>query len=100
MKLIDTGDGFKLWLSRNDTSDWAFGLGPNGKKWPCSGCEGRRLFVEFDQNGLLDMTVDGRSSFGRIHIGSDELSAIVCDHVEGKITEDHPAYFVAVGQFK
>lgn len=86
--------GFALWLSARDTYEWAR---RPGSAWPCSELSGHRLWVEFDDNGLVDFTVDGREGFD---VPGDELSAIVSDFIGQRITKDHPAYFVAVGQFE
>jgi len=95
MRLRDDGGGFSLWLSAADT--WAWAHRP-GSAWPCSSLAGRRLFVAYDRNGLEVLTIDGKSG----DCCADELAACVADHVaaSGKIDEEHPAYFVAVGQFR
>lgn len=90
LKIFETG--FNLWLSARDTYDWA--TRPNCS-WPCSQLEDKRVFVQFDRNGLCDFTVDGKSA----DCDGNELSAIVADHVRAKLPESHPCYFVAVGQF-
>lgn len=86
-------NGFALWLDRRDTYAWA---NRPGSAWPCSELSGHRVWVEFDRNGLVDFTVDGRQS----EVSANELSAIVADHICRRIGPDHPAYFVAVGQFE
>ena len=93
MKNEDNGDSFIIWLSKRDTHLWAM------KRWP--GCElgGRRLRADFDANGLLDFKVDGRHPGSWLHIPADELNACLADHIEGKLPNDHPCYFVACGQF-
>lgn len=84
--------GFKLWLSAADTDDWAT---CPGKSWPCSQLRGKRLFAEFDRNGLCDFAVNGRMA----DIDGNELTAIVADHIGPKLPKDHPCYQVAVAQF-
>jgi len=56
--------------------------------------------VDFDSNGLLDWTVDGREpSEGSME--TDELNAIVSDlATEAGLDSENVAWFVAVGQFK
>jgi len=88
MKLKIFPSGFNLWISANETYDWA-------KRWPCSQLSNRRLFVQFDRNGLCDLALDGRSR----DCDATELSACVADYLKGKLPESHPCYFVAVGQF-
>jgi len=95
MKLRDDGQGFSLWLSASDT--WAWANCP-GSGWPCSSLAGRRVFVAYDRHGLHTVTLDGKPG----DCCADELAACVADHVaaSGKIDEEHPAWFVAVGQFR
>jgi len=59
---------------------------------------GRRVFVAYDRTGLEVLTLDGKAGDCCAH----ELACCVADHVaeSGKIDEDHPAWFVAVGQFR
>lgn len=58
MARIQRGEyGVKLWLSANDTYDWAHRA---GNSWPCSQLSNRRLFAEFDATGdLVDLSIDG-----------------------------------------
>jgi hypothetical protein len=90
------GDGFvKVWLSANDTYDWAH---KPGAAWPGSGLSGKRLWVEYDSNGLVDIAVDGRQSEAE-HIDAHELNALVADSLRDKLPKTHPLYNVVVGQF-
>ena len=95
MKWIATPTGFKLWLSAQDTFQWASRL---NSRWPCSVIADRRLFVEFDSNGLMECAVvnGGR---GDQNVPADELNAIVYDHVRTRLSQDNPAWEVAVNQF-
>lgn len=95
MKFEDSGTGVTVWLSATDTYEWAHGR----CRWPCSELAGRRLRADFDSNGLLDYTIDGRPPGDRLYIPADEFSAVIADHLKGKLPEDHPCYFVVVGQF-
>ena len=94
MRIKDNGDSFTLWASARDTYDWAH---KPGAAWPCSTLSGHRFVASFDTDGLYDLNVQGRGDWA-----GDEFSACVSDLVEesGKIPEDHPCYFVAVGQFR
>ena len=92
MRLQVFDSGFNLWLSARDTYDWAHRAGAS---WPCSTLSDKRLFVQFDSNGLLDLSINGRDGDCDGH----ELSAMVCDHVADKLPKDNPAWGVAVGQF-
>jgi len=93
MKWQDGGSAITVWLSATDTSEWA-------RQWPCSELAGRRIRADFDTNGLLDYTIDGRSRTGaRMWTPVDEFNAVIADSLRGKLPEDHPCYFVVVGQF-
>lgn len=84
--------GFNLWLSANDTYNWA---NRPGESWPCSELSDKRLFVQFDRNGLCDLTIDGKDG----DCDCTELSAIVADFMRDKLPKDHACRFVAVDQF-
>jgi hypothetical protein len=84
----------KLWLSSADTYRWAH---KSGASWPCSQVSGRRLFAEFDSNGLLDLSIDGGR--GDQDCDGNELSTICADHLRAKLPKGHPAFAVAVAQF-
>lgn len=92
MKVQISNGNIRLWLSADDTYDWAH---KTGAIWPRSRLAGKRLFAEFDTNGLVDYRVNGRDG---IDIPSNEFNAITSDFLRVKLPEDHPCYFVAVGQ--
>ena len=80
MKKIITASGYtKLWLSPDDTYNWAHDA--SARCWPCSFLAGKPLFAEFDQNGdLIDMAIDyGR---GDQDCPSDEFNAITSDFLK------------------
>ena len=83
MRTQVTDTGVKLWLSANDTYNWA--TRPRAT-WPCSELAGKRLFAEFDRGGLIDLAIDGRTGDCPAH----ELTAIVSDHLRGKLPTGHP----------
>jgi hypothetical protein len=83
MRLQMTDSGVRLWLSANDTYNWA--TRPRDS-WPCSELSGNRLFVEYDRGGLVDLAINGRLSDCPAH----ELAAIVSDHMRGKLPVGHP----------
>lgn len=85
---------FTLWLSADDTSQWA-----NRPKltWPCTTLGGHAVRVHFDSGGLCDLTIGGRAG---ADCDANELSAMVADFMGGLLPVSHPSYFVAVGQFK
>lgn len=87
MRLSQTPNGgLKLWLSANDTYQWAT---RPGASWPCSALSNRRLFAEFEANGdLVDLVIDGGR--GEQDCPGDELNAIATDHIASRFP-DHPA---------
>ena len=95
MQVSISSDQVTLWASANDTYEWAQ---QPFKRWPCSALSGHRFVATFDRNGLCDLTIDGRQNGGH-EVMADELNAICVDLLRGKLPEDHPAWFVTVGQF-
>ena len=107
-----TPTGVTLWLSADDTYNWAAGKNKGrawwggAGSWPCSTLSGRRLRAEFDSNGLLDLTVDGRYSdcetglYSGRWVDGWEFSAMAADFLKPTLDQSHPCYFVAVGQFE
>ena len=94
MRTQITETSIKLWFSAGDTHSWAH---RPGQAWLGSILAGRRLFVEFDANGLLDLTVNDKT-FGHSTL-ANELNAITSDFLRDKLPEDHPLYFITVRQF-
>ena len=94
MRLKDYGHSVTVWISAEDTWQWA---NRSGSCWPCSSLSGKRLRATFDTNGLLDYAIDGRD-----HDDLDciEFNALIADHVSERLAPDHPCYFVTVGQFR
>lgn len=97
MRLKDNGDSITLWASKWDTEEWAT---KPGAAWPCSTLRGRRFVASFDSNGLYDLTVNGRMPSESDDIDGNELSAICADFIDERIPQDHPVWFVTVGQFR
>ena len=81
-----------VWVAATETYAWAR---RPGESWPCSTLSGHRVFAEFDENGLLDMTVDGRYR----DCDGSEFNAMMSDCLKNRIPENHPVWFIAVGQF-
>lgn len=78
MRIVKSEYSTKLWLSANDTYNWA---NKSGARWLCSELSGHRLFAEFDKQGdLVDMTIDGRSK----DCLADEFNAITSDFLLDK----------------
>jgi len=97
MRVKDNRNAVILWASERDTYAWAH---KSGAAWPCSTLSGRRFVACFDTNGLYDLTIDGKYPDEHEDTDGHELSAICADLLAERIGEDHPVYFVAVGQFK
>ena len=93
MRIQDNGSSITLWASAHDTWAWA---NRSGSAWPCSTLADHRFCASFDDNGLVDLTVDGRESGD---IDGHELSAICADLLSARIAPDHPCWTVTVGQF-
>ena len=75
----------QLWLSANDTADWAT---RPGQAWPCSDICGHALYAEFDKGGLVSIKI----GLGvERTCGSTEFNAIVADYLSGCVPADHPA---------
>lgn len=72
MKILKNGTTTRLWLSRNDTYEWAH---RPGKAWLCSYLSGKSLFVELDKGDLVDIRINGRAG----DCDSCELTAIMND---------------------
>ena len=62
-----------IWLSANDTYDWAH---KPGESWPCSTLSGRRLCATIQGDDLVDLTVNGKYADD---IDGYELDAILAD---------------------
>ena len=80
-----TKSGYTLRLSANNTHDWACRA---GSVWPCSVLNNRRVRVEVDANGIVDLAIDGKSG----DCGSDELEAIVSDHLPAEYRHLWPTW--------
>src|SRR5262245_7216944 len=99
MRMQVTDHGVTLWLSANDTYAWSRGEHvklPGKGRWPCSELANRRVVASFDSHGVNDIFVSGPDS----DPSANEFNAITSDFLALKLPKDHPAYFVAVGQFE
>jgi len=85
-----------------ETWQWAQGAMGTGK-WPGSQLSGNSFHAEFDQNGLVDFTLNGEYEAGDVSaddVPGDELSAICSDAIAPFLSVDHDLYNITVGQFK
>jgi hypothetical protein len=78
MKIERHGDVVKLWLSADDTYQWANG---RAVTWPCSRLAGKKLFAEFCDGDLVDYSVDGKCGCCT-DIPADEFNAITSDFLK------------------
>jgi len=85
MKIQKNDNGYVLWLSHNDTYNWA---NKSGSSWPCSMLSGNRLRVIVDSNGLCDITVNGKDTDCDIA----ELIAVVSDHIPADCRKYWPTW--------
>jgi len=84
MRLKTDSNGAALWLSAEETYQWAH---RPQSSWPCSRLSGHRLFAAFDSRGdLVDYTVDGKD----VDLDSNEFNACVSDHLRC-FDPKHPA---------
>ena len=79
MRLKENNGDLTIWLSANDTYNWA-------RNWPASELSNKRLMAQFDYRGnLIDVTIDGRSGDCPL----DEFNSICYDHIKQKYP-NHP----------
>ncbi|KKK74097.1 hypothetical protein LCGC14_2887220 [marine sediment metagenome] len=76
MRAKKIGNTIKIWISANDTYAWAHKI---GKCWPCSTLSGKRVFAEFDDGDLIDITINGKSNFD---CDAYELNIMIADFME------------------
>tara|TARA_R110002020_G_C15831987_1_gene734290 strand:+ start:153 stop:431 length:279 start_codon:yes stop_codon:yes gene_type:complete len=88
MELNINADSFSIVITKEETSLWA-------TSWPCSILAGKRVMADYDTDGLLDLEVESSLE----EIPSDELNAIVADHMKEHLPEGHPCHFMVIGQF-
>jgi len=76
-KVVTEYGAVKLWLSRQDTYEWAH---RPGNAWPCSQLSGNRLWAEFDRNGdLVEYAINGQHD---VHLDACEFNAITEDFLK------------------
>lgn len=75
-----------------------------GHSWPCSDlAELERIRCDFDTNGLCDMYTDPSTDpddADSHDLACNELNAWTSDVIGEALPEDHPCWFVTVGQFR
>ena len=99
-QVLITPTNVVLKVSASETAAWAGDLLPRKHgAWPCSSLAGHRLVAEFNRGGLLDLRVDGREDSEDLDLDGRELSALCADFLRGRLSPEHPAYEIAVGQF-
>lgn len=78
---VVTDDQVNVGLSTRDTGAWAAGIPPSDGHWPCSELAGRRVFVGFDTNGIVELEIDGGR--GDQDVDQTELYACLSDYLRG-----------------
>ena len=86
--VIETPNGYRMRLSRDDTWGWAH---RPGSVRPCSKVAGRSLAVVVDRNGLCGLAVDERDD---VDLDGHELEAIVSDHLPMNLRHLWPTWEV------
>lgn len=87
MRIQKSDTGYVMWLSANDTYEWAHKAGAS---WPCSTLSDKRCMVAVDNNGLCDISVNGRDDNG--FIDGTELDAIVSDYLPNDLRQFWPVW--------
>jgi len=88
MRTKEQTKGYQLWLSANDTYNWAHKAGAS---WPCSTLSNHRVWILVDENGLLDITLDGKDTHNK-DIDGTELDAIVSDFLPESLHQFWPVW--------
>lgn len=97
-----TGTGIRVWVypagfvlraSPRGTEHWA---NTTDAKWPCSTIAGRRLYIEFDTTGLVDLSINSAGPDSGPPIDGWELNAFIADAVLPCLPTNHPCrdYFL------
>ena len=63
----------KVWISANETYDWAH---KSGASWPCSTLSDKRIFAKFDNGDLVDIAINGKDG---VEVDGNEFNAIIED---------------------
>ena len=85
MRIRGDDNGYTLWLSAHDTSEWANRAGFRG--W-VNRFRGVRVKVTVDSNGISEVTINGREG----DVPNDELEAIVGDHLPAQFRRLWPIW--------
>jgi len=76
VKIVKHNNITKLWLSANDTYNWAH---RSVAEWLCSTLSDKRIYAEFDDGDLIDITINGKSNFD---CDAYELNIMIADFME------------------
>lgn len=87
MKTVKHGSITKLWLSANDTYNWAH---RHNAKWSCSTLANKRVYAEFDDGDLVKICINGKTD-------SDcdvfEFNAMIADLTEIQLDKQFGAWY-------
>lgn len=77
MRIKELNGYIALWLSANDTANWA-------SNWPQAYIYNKRMMAVFDPDGdLVDLTINGKNGDCPL----DEFNAICYDHIKPRFPE-------------
>ena len=81
MRLKTDGAMIRLWLSANDTYEWAH---KSGEVWPCSRLSGKAVYIEIEKSSdnIIEIKVNGRVPGNRVIDDHSELYALVGDKLK------------------
>ena len=85
MRIKKHDDGYSIWLSANDTYNWA---NKSDRSWPCSVLADNRFFASVDKNGLCDFTLNGKMAC----VDDNELVACITDHLPDDLKRYWPCW--------
>ena len=84
MRIIIDNHNVKIWLSKNDTYNWA---NMPGQSWPCSQLANKSLFAEIEQGDLIDYAITPKTL--NSDIDTTEFNAILQDFINPELPENH-----------
>ena len=87
MRVKKHDDGYTMWLSVNDTYNWAHRA---NNSWPCSQLSGKRVRAVVDNNGVFDLYING--IYPLYDIDGNELTAIIGDHLPKDLRQFWPCW--------
>jgi hypothetical protein len=99
MKLTVYSHAIDITIEKEETAAWS---SRPGHAWPASSISGKKVYAEFDRNGLSMIEINGKElSCGSTINDPDvhEFNSLIADVLKGMLSPLHECYRVAVGQF-